>query len=582
MESYLISQRLLDFLKKYEDLDITKKQEIAKGVSKVFSDFIYEGFVPDTWHIRDMERIDNRELVFHWASRTEQTACPACGTVSHYQVKIYDTRRIQDLPTSGMTVFHKVKANRYTCENPDCTANMFVEQFADIADKDARLTHRLKDLGVRMAVESSCHGTSKKLEAMGAQVSADTITREVKKKGAAVVAENLKRDDVKVLSVDDINLRKGNASTACSVFIDAETHRVLVIVQGASADIAEKVIQQFPSADTVSRDRGNAYRAAATTYGKSQVADEFHLVQNIHQAVKEALSLEIGQDLFVRKGNGWIQMVDSAQEMPTPDSSHQDHDEGLIVIGPATLTEADIERRIRLGCLTYRQANKYKRTMEILELTESGLRTSEIARRLGMKPLDVSLYRKNAPEIIEKVEHKIDEYEQIRAQGQWASHQKTVSPNARHSSKSIVEPYKETVLRMYQEGNSHRTIHAAIAQAGFEGSPNTVYQYLIRFARENDIPYGRNARIIPDDAQPRPPRISVERVSKTAIYESLLRAAATEKEKWKQGDLPTSKTSESNIQNGSGEWVNQTNFPDDVAEIIFDTKVKKEKASKKN
>ena len=124
------------------------------------------------------------------------------------------------------------------------------------------MTNRLKDFVVREAIESSCHGTSKALKKIGVKVSTDTINREVKKKGAVVVTQNLKRDDVKVLSVDDINLRKGNSSTACSVFIDAETHRVLVIVQGATSEIAEKVMQQYPSAVMVSRDRGTAYVAA--------------------------------------------------------------------------------------------------------------------------------------------------------------------------------------------------------------------------------------------------------------------------------------------------------------------------------
>ncbi len=41
--------------------------------------------------------------------------------------------------------------------------------------------------------------------------------------GATVVAQNLQRRDVKVLAVDDVDLRKGDASTACSVFIDGET-----------------------------------------------------------------------------------------------------------------------------------------------------------------------------------------------------------------------------------------------------------------------------------------------------------------------------------------------------------------------
>lgn len=66
--------------------------------------------------------------------------------------------------------------------------------------------------------------------------------------------------------MDDIHLRKGNSSTACTVFIDAQTPRVLVIVQGATSEIAEKIMQKYPSATRVSRDRGTAYAAAAATH----------------------------------------------------------------------------------------------------------------------------------------------------------------------------------------------------------------------------------------------------------------------------------------------------------------------------
>ena len=323
-----------------------------------------------------------------------------------------------------------------------------------------------------LAIESSCHGTSIALKRIGIKVSTDTINREVKKKSAIVFAQNLKRDDVNVLSVDDINLRKGNSSTACSVFIDAETHRVLVIVQGATSEIAEKVIKHYPTATFVSRDRGTAYAAAATKSGKTQVADGFHLVQNIHQTIKDALSLEIAHDLFVREGDGWISLVDSAYEKPVPDTSEEDNNDGLVVIKPATLAEDDIERRIHLAGLKTRQTNKYKKTMDILELTESGLHTSEIAKRLAMKNLEVSDYRKNAPETIENVELKIDEYYKMHAQGQWEYHQKTIAKHAKPSSESIVEPYKETVLRMFEEGKNHRNIHPVIVQEGFKGSIN--------------------------------------------------------------------------------------------------------------
>jgi len=42
-----------------------------------------------------------------------------------------------------------------------------------------------------------------------------------------------------------------------------------VIVQGATSEIAEKVIKHYPTATFVSRDRGTAYVAAATKSGKN-------------------------------------------------------------------------------------------------------------------------------------------------------------------------------------------------------------------------------------------------------------------------------------------------------------------------
>jgi predicted transcriptional regulator len=211
---------------------------------------------------------------------------------------------------------------------------------------------------------------------------------------------------------------------------------------------------------------------------KIQVADRFHLVKNIHQAIKDALSLEVAHDLFVREGDGWIRMVDSAYEEPVFNAADQTDNDCLVVVKPATLVVEDIESRIHLAGLNKVQANKYKKTLEILELTESGLRTQEIAKMLSIKNSDVRNYRKNAPKTIENVELKIDEHFKMRERGQCEYHQKTIAKNPRPSSQSIVEPYKETVLRMFNEGKNHRSIHPVIVQEGFRGSANAVYQYL--------------------------------------------------------------------------------------------------------
>lgn len=58
-----------------------------------------------------------------------------------------------------------------------------------------------------------------------------------------------KRNDVRVLAIDDINLRKGDKSTGCTVLIDEETHRVLLIIRGTTKEAAKKAIEMFPSSE---------------------------------------------------------------------------------------------------------------------------------------------------------------------------------------------------------------------------------------------------------------------------------------------------------------------------------------------
>lgn len=239
----------------------------------------------------------------------------------------------------------------------------------------------------------------------------------------------------------------------------------------------------------------------------------------------------------------------------------------------------DLERRIRLAELTGKQADKHKKTMKILELTESGLRTSEIAKRLSMTGQDIWNYRKNAPETIQNVELKIDEYYQYYEQRQYR--QKTIAKNARPLSESIVEPYRETVLSMFKEGKNHRKIYPAIKKEGFDGSANAIYQYLIKYAHENSIPYGRNHRVVPpeerttDGAPPRLLRILIERTSRTTIYECLLNVAATRREEIKQAFLGIEiKDSQAKKdQSDSEEWINKSSYADSIAEIVFETKL---------
>jgi len=56
---------------------------------------------------------------------------------------------------------------------------------------------------------------------------------------------------------------------------------------------------------------------------------------------------------------------------------------------------------------------------------------------------------------------------------------------------TIAEPYKETIIRMYEAGKKHREIFEAVQGEGFSGSRNCIYQYLKKYTEEHSLSYGR-------------------------------------------------------------------------------------------
>ena len=65
MDSFSFSKSLLSYMEQYEEIGMLRKRELIKGTLGIFSDFIYDLYVPSSWHLSDIERIDHHILVFH-------------------------------------------------------------------------------------------------------------------------------------------------------------------------------------------------------------------------------------------------------------------------------------------------------------------------------------------------------------------------------------------------------------------------------------------------------------------------------------------------------------------------------------
>lgn len=495
--------------------------KIEMQIAKTFE---FGNYIPNYFELQDIE-ISKESKKAYWISNSTEAICPFCGFKSTEHANLYYDKEIQDIPINGIAVFHLCRVNKYKCFNPECTYNIFVERTNEFCVEDARKTERFKKYCILQALQSNCLSAEQVLKMQGAKISNDTISRYTKEVAGKVIEDNLQKNDVVIISVDDINLKKGDKSSACTVFLDEKTHRILIIIRGTNKEAVAQVLEKFKSSKIFSSDRACSFSSVAKDAGKTLVADRFHLIENAQAAVKEALMSMIPARIFVREGDGWVSA--DGQE----DTGSDTKDSYFYV------PDEVVDKRVEAANLTEKQEVRYRNTLKILELSGKGMRTADIAKILQIDFNDVQRYRRVAVETMKSVTDKIEKnvtkqnsskqqhYENIAKRDI-----KTVVPTARPSNKSIVEPFRETVLSMLKEGGNHRTIHPVLKKMGFEGSPNAVYQYTVKVRKENI-----------EDARPnefeKPPAVDLGSVTQGSVYRSILKEASKDRpEKDKKND----------------------------------------------
>jgi hypothetical protein len=507
--------------------------------------FDFGDIMPEWMQLQNIER-DGKELRFKWVSRSSTGKCPTCGRESASATGLLDFKTVQDIPRDGMAVYHDAAVNKFGCDNPECVVKIFAERIPTLVGENGRKTHRFINYSIARASASGCKRAQDDIRREGGVVSNDSIGRYIKAKSAEIIKDNLESDNVRVLSVDDFNLVKGNGSTGCTVFVDGETHRVLVVVKGTTKEVAKGVIEKFRSAEILSRDRATSYASAGKEMGLTQVADRFHLVDNAQKAVEEALAAELPARIYIRSGDGWISADPSGDSAP-----------GDVKF---SVSEDDTEERIRLAGLTPAKAKKYRDTLRMLELDSAGLRTAQIAESMGTPQEYVRVLRRGAVDILQFVSDRISARAEtvknlpppeVETPGKRAG--KTVGgKRVKPAGESIVEPYRETVITMWKAGGNHRTIHPTLVDMGFEGSANAIYQYILKLKKESPNMLERKKRAThPDwvgdfdlDKAESFPEVGLESVQRDDVYAEVLKQARETRPEEKHSDKTSSEEQE--------------------------------------
>ena len=259
----------------------------------------------EDFHIEDIKKEGNKNVIYI-KSNTSSCKCPKCKEISTEKHSTYK-RKIQDTPIQNIETYLVVNAYEYECSNKKCEVTTFNESLP-FARKNKVMTDNLIQLILSISIFMSSSATSLILSFLGVKVSADTIDRIIHK------IEIVDNPDIEAVGIDDVAIRKGQ--TYATAIYDLNDHHLLALLDGRDANSIREWLEKHPKIRTVARDRASAYAIVISEVLPNcmQVADRFHLFQNLIEYLKEIFYKEIPEKIFIK--NNKIEDKNNIKKVP--------------------------------------------------------------------------------------------------------------------------------------------------------------------------------------------------------------------------------------------------------------------------
>jgi transposase len=358
-------------------------------------------------------------------------AVPSCSVHSRYQ------RHLTDLPWGSFAVRIRLWVRKFVCRNPTCTRRIFTERVPELVAAYARKTHRLITALQAIGVALGGQAGARLAHRLGLPVSRDTLLRLVRRLPLPVVPL------LQAIGVDDWAHRKRQRYG--TIVVDLERRQPVALLNDREAETLADWLRGHPEVTIIARDRLKAYKdgSRAGAPQATQVADRFHLLQNLAEALDQ---------VFSTHGKALNAVSDAWSRTPVVQPDGQ-----TAVPVPPSMSTPQAQARA-----AQRRARRLVTYEHVWTLHRQGWSTRTIAQHLGIGRMTVVRYLQ-APTFPER-------------------------KGRSDTGKSLLTPYKAYLLKQWNAGcREALQLFRDLQCHGYTGSYPTVARYVQRLRQAQGL-----------------------------------------------------------------------------------------------